>query len=319
VTLVVRPTEGLGNRIRVVSSFQVLAARSGRDLKVRWGPGSGWSGESFGELFANGIDEVDPDAYESLRRGSLSLSDLVSISGVGGSDGRGRWTPTISFASVFDVAAHPVVSYSGYQRCDWLLPAPMRPVVLPNFEPDFAAAVRGWRPVPGIQAVVDDLARDFDEHTVGVHVRRGDAWMSWDIGLPQMRSNDRAFQARLDALLAREPHTRFFLASDSEAIDREFRARYRDAIVVNPEKRFVSSLPGRPKDNQRDAVIDLFTLARTTRVIGTHWSSFSILAGVIGDIPVAPALSSRWHGLLLKAPGVVESRVKVGRRRHGIR
>ena len=88
----------------------------------------------------------------------------------------------------------------------------------------------------------------------------------------------------MDAELAAEPRTNFFLATDCAAAEERFRQHYGEAVMVNGEKRFVPSVPGRPKDNQRDAVIDMFTLARTRKILGNNASSFSRMAADIGGI-----------------------------------
>ena len=44
------------------------------------------------------------------------------------------------------------------------------------------------------------------------------------------------------------------------------------------------SLPDAPKDGQRDAVVELFLLARTRRIVGNCGSSFGRMAAAIGGV-----------------------------------
>jgi hypothetical protein len=88
----------------------------------------------------------------------------------------------------------------------------------------------------------------------------------------------------MDSELVAEPRTNFFVATDCAATEERFRERYRETVIVNREKRFVPSVRGRPKENQRDAVIDMFALARTRRILGNNASSFSRMAADIGGI-----------------------------------
>ena len=81
-----------------------------------------------------------------------------------------------------------------------------------------------------------------------------------------------------------DPDVAFFLATDCAETEERFRGSYGAALVTNPAKRFVPSVLGQPKDNQYDAVIDLFTLARTQRILGTYFSTFSMVAAVLGGI-----------------------------------
>src|SRR5215203_7567240 len=98
------------------------------------------------------------------------------------------------------------------------------------------------------------------------------------------RSVDAAFFAYMDAELVAEPRTNFFLATGCAATEERFRERYGEAVMVNRDKRFVPSVPEQPKDNQRDAVIDMFALARTQKILGNNYSTFSPMAAKIGGI-----------------------------------
>ena len=193
---------------------------------------------------------------------------------------------------VFDLAAFPVVTYSGYKRCDGLIDPATRARLFPNFESEYQASLKEWRPVPSIRAEVEGLAAGFGPHTVGVHIRRGDAWKGGGrLASESMRSSDAAFIAYMEAELVAEPRTNFFLATDCAATEERFRERYGEAaVMVNDNKRFVPSLPDRPKDNQRDAVIDMFTLARTRKILGNNKSSFSRMAADIGGISLQRVL-----------------------------
>jgi hypothetical protein len=187
---------------------------------------------------------------------------------------------------VFDLETFPVVTYSGQKKCDNLVDPATRTRLFPHFESAYRAGIKEWNPVPPIWAKVESLAAAFDPHTVGVHIRRGDAWNHPDASLASKyrRSSDAAFFARMDAELEAEPRTNFFVATDCAATEERFREQYRETVMVNHDKRFVPSVPGRPKDNQRDAVIDMFALARTRKILGNTYSTFSRMAADIGGI-----------------------------------
>jgi hypothetical protein len=61
--LIVRPRAGLANRMRVITSFQTLARRSGRVFELCWAPSSGWSHEDLNTLFDNGFPSVSLDEF----------------------------------------------------------------------------------------------------------------------------------------------------------------------------------------------------------------------------------------------------------------
>jgi hypothetical protein len=284
--LIVRPRGGLGNRMQVITSFQILAKYSGRSFELCWGPSQSWSDEDLGDLFENDFPRVPLDEFESYSDDGLDLHNAGRIV-THAKRNTWEWREGSGMHQVFDLAAFPVVTYSGYHRSIWhLRDRAARARLFPNFEADYQATLKEWSPVPSIRAEVERLSASFGPHTVGVHIRRGDAW-DYPSTSPASRvrlSTDAAFMARMDAELEAEPHTNFFLATDSAATEKRFRERYGEAVMVNHDKRFVPSVPQQPKDNQRDAVIDMFALARTQKILANNYSTFSPMAAKIGGI-----------------------------------
>jgi hypothetical protein len=290
--LIVRPKQGLANRLRVISSFQILARYSGRIFELCWAPSNGWSNEDLSELFENDFSRVPLDEFERHCRNGLALHEARRIVG---RDDRGKqtweWREGSGMHQVFDLETFPIVTYSGQARSDTLVDRDSWARLLPHFESAYRASIKEWRPVPSIRAKVEKLAAAFGPHTVGVHIRRGDHLAgSRRSGL--RRSSDAAFFARMDAELAAEPSSNFFLATDCAATEERFREQYREAVIVNRDKRFVPSVIRQSKDNQRDAVIDMFVLARTRKILGSNYSSFSSMAADIGGIEVQNVLEA---------------------------
>jgi hypothetical protein len=280
--LIVQPRAGLANRMRVITSFQTLARWSERAFEVCWAPSNGWSNEDLNMLFENGFPRVPLDEFKKYCRNGLDLHKAVRIVGLD-NERTWEWREGSGMHQVFDLEAFPVVTYAGYLRCDHLVDPATRARLFPHFESAFRASIKEWRPVSSIRAKVESLATAFGPDAVGVHIRRGDH-LSGAARSGLRRSSDAAFFATMDAELAAEPSTKFYLATDCAATEERFRERYREAVIVNRDKRFVPSVRGESKDNQRDAVIDMFALARTRRILGSDYSSFSRMAADIGGI-----------------------------------
>ena len=292
--VVVRPVGGLCNRLRVISSFQVLARYTGRELRLCWAPSNGFSDEDLGELFENEFARIDEAEFDRLcEEDALCLHEVISISGVLGRR-TWRWDPGIGMDQVLDAAARPVVAYRGLQRLDGLVGHAAAAELPRSFADDYLTELRSWRPVEPIQRAVDEVAAGFDSGTVGIHVRRGDALTHPNISNQFRLSSDRAFFARMDELLRDDPGTTFFLATDSADTDARFRERYGGALRTNRAKRFVPSVIFGPKENQRDAVVDLFALARTRHLLGTRYSSFSRAAADLGGISREVLIAGAW-------------------------
>jgi hypothetical protein len=279
-TIVVRPIYGLCNRLRAVSSFAALARRSNRELHVCWTPGPGWSDEDLEDLFEHRFPRFSKDDFEQACADALCLHGELPVGDVAGL--AWKHVDGCDLAAVFDTASHPVVTYWGYRGCQDLLAPEDRSRVLPGFDREFEAELRAWRPVRTIRERVAQLGEAFSEETVGVHIRRGDAIRDPSIGRRYRRSPDAAFMARMDRIVQSRPNSSFFLATDCLETQQRFQDRYGSLILTNPDKRFVPSIPGAPKANQHDAVVDLFALARTRMILGNHYSTFSETAAALG-------------------------------------
>lgn len=243
----------------------------------------GWSEEDLADLFENDFPRIDPTEFDELRVESLRLDEAVRL-GQSPEEPRCEWVFGVQVVDLFDREQYPIVTYKGCQAFDRLVTRTMRDALFPDYRAQYEGAARQLVPVPGIARRIEKVVENFADDTIGVHIRRGDAVLSRAHGWKFRRSSDAAFLGAIDRELQSNPDVRFFLATDSEETQEVFCRRYGRAIVTNTEKEFVSSLPGQPKANQRDAVIDMMVLARTKRILGTYYSSFSKFAALIGGI-----------------------------------
>lgn len=128
-------------------------------------------------------------------------------------------------------------------------------------------------PVAPLQAFIDRYAADFDDHVYGVQVRRVDN--GWTINA----SPTEAFHAEMDRIVSLDPAARFFVATDSPQEEALLRRRYVDRIITHPK-----ILDRNQPQGAKDAVVDLFTLARTLRLLGSCSSSFTDAAAELGGM-----------------------------------
>jgi hypothetical protein len=286
---------GLANRLRVLCSFAALARRCGRELYICWTAGEGWSDEDVEDLFENRFPRCSEALFERERERGVCLDAQVTVLGVGGRRRKWRYADGAGVAVAFS-PSHPVITYRGCLACDELLAPEDRRRLLPQFDRDFIAELRALRPVRSIRERVAELASEFTEDTVGLHIRRGDAVLDSHIGDHFRRSPNDAFIARIDEILESNPSSTFFLATDCPDTEHHFRRLYGETVLTNREKRFVPSIPGAPKDNQHDAAIDFFTLARTRTLLGTNHSTFSRAAAALGGARFEVVTDDSWWG-----------------------
>ena len=145
-----------------------------------------------------------------------------------------------------------VVSTSGYFRygCDlsWLAPAPQ------------------------LTPRIVELKKRFAPDTVGVHIRGTD--------MPGTVPVEKVI-ARMRVEIELNPEVKFFLASDGDKNEDALVALFEDRLIRSPQ-----STPRKTVEGQYDAVVDLFGLAATARIIGRRRSAFTTLAALIGNKPL---------------------------------
>jgi len=131
-----------------------------------------------------------------------------------------------------------------------------------------------FRPKKLLEGLINSKAKDFNEQTVGVHVRRNDNKKSI------LHSTDELFFKEIDCQIKKHSNFNFFLATDCPKTESCFLDRYGERVhVFNKEN-------SGGTHHIQSALIDLFLLSRTKEIIGSYWSSFSHTASEIGNIPL---------------------------------
>lgn len=134
-----------------------------------------------------------------------------------------------------------------------------------------AAVIARLQPTEELQSRIDQAISRFPRETIGVHIRRTDNNWSKEV------STDEAFERAMEAY----PQACFYIASDDEEVKWKIRERFKGRTQAQETDGLRNNA-----FSVGDAVVDLFALAHTQRVIGSYWSSFSDMAAEIGGIPL---------------------------------
>lgn len=130
-----------------------------------------------------------------------------------------------------------------------------------------------FTPVSSLNSKVYDLAKNFI-NTVGVHIRRSDHEAAMEFSTLQK------FTAAMDAELKLDSTTTFFLATDCRTTEENLRQLYPGKIFAFPKASYNRNTPRGIKD----AVVDLYALSKTNKILGSYYSSFSQVAAEISGI-----------------------------------
>ena len=136
------------------------------------------------------------------------------------------------------------------------------------------------KPLPHITARIVELKNKFPPNTVGVHFR-GTDWCH----TPPVEK----MIVRMRAEVELDPDVKFFFASDGDKRGKVIEDIFGDRLITNKTHYGRRTLQG-----QEGAVVDLFGLASTSRIIAPSYSSFTSLASILGNKPllrIKPGLS----------------------------
>ena len=261
--LTVVPQGGLCNRLRVMLSALSLSRRND-DLYVRveWAKNAECLAE-FGELFEPFSDShfsITPRRWWHIpsMRSNLHLPTLWR---------RLSYDKQLTYFRPHE--DRPIEEYLSQHRRVYVSTG----YALCGYSPQ---TVQELRPRRELQERIDGIVGTFSEKMIGVHVRRTDNIQS------QNTSTDEAFFAAMDRELEAEPYAMFFLATDDGALKSRMMARYPGHVLIQhtPHVRR-DTLEG-----MEEAVVDLWCLSKTEKILGSYYSSFSETAAELGGIPL---------------------------------
>ena len=126
------------------------------------------------------------------------------------------------------------------------------------------------KPVPQIARRVAELKQQFAPNTVGIHIRGTDS--------PYYPPVEKMI-TRMLTEVELDPNVKFFIASDGDEAEKQIFEVFGEKLIK------INQSPRTTFNGQQDAVVDLFGLASTSRIIGAKYSSFPLLASLVGNTP----------------------------------
>lgn len=136
-------------------------------------------------------------------------------------------------------------------------------------------ALDRFRPVDEINRVIEEVTSSFSPPTIGIHIRRTDHAIS------VTESPTSQFVSEMKKEIERNPEAMFFLATDSPEEERRLKSFF-------PGRNVTYKKSSRDRNDPRaikDALVDLYCLSRTSKILASLGSSFSRVAAELGRIP----------------------------------
>lgn len=257
------PQGGLCNRLRAVLSAVSLVEeqRLDADIRVGWCANDECASrfDQLFEPFDSPRVAIGERAWydRPITRRNLHWPALVRMCRYAAQHSNTPPSPEL-LHHYFEAGRRSVYVSTGFAFCDYS-----------------PAYVRRLRPLPHLQQQIDTLCRGFDEHTIGIHIRRTDHVTAIS------ESPVDLFEQAIDEAIAHDPDASFYLATDDNSLKQSLRRRHPRRIMAQDCHGTRSDLRG-----MEEAVVDLWTLARTSRIVGSFWSSYTDTAAEIGGIPL---------------------------------
>lgn len=286
----IKPMLGLSNRLRTISSAMAISERFHKKLYICWTPGPGFSDEKFTFLFEGDFNLISEEDYHNLaEQNTEAILNKLFYKDEGHNI---RILDGFSYDFFLEgiKASQPLVYEGSESLIDIFERFPGHNCK--GLRHEYFEQLRKITPSKEIKADIDKFVeKNFHtEIIVGVHIRRGDT-KKCPYGHMYKSLSDEPFITKLEKELSLNPGVKFLLSTDCEQTFKKFKAIFDDRIISYP-KSFVKSEFGAEKLNQKDALIELMLLSKTTKIIGSHWSSFSQMASDIGNIPIHYCLAN---------------------------
>lgn len=264
ITLV--PAGGLANRMRAINAGINLAGDVGATLRIIWFADWGLRcpfAQLFQPLTLPNVEFVEASVRDFLLYDRPRKKNLFA--------------PYLYQQAVFDDCIYEKQAMdkfkNGFDFATW---ARGRNVYISSWEAFYGEKGDKYHlfvPQAEIQRQIDDVAKLFGEHCIGIHIRRTD-------NVEAIRqSPTELFVQRMQSEIARNSNTKFYLATDSQADKELIINTFPDRVIVNPRQADRESVAG-----MQDAVRELFLLSKTRYIIGSFHSSYSATAAEIGGI-----------------------------------
>ena len=253
--VIIQPSGGLCNRMRVINSSLELAKRKGTKLLVLWYCADELNAP-FESLFQP-VEEFQVINFKSLKDLRKLWYQLTAKTRISNADIENNKTAGVLHQEFFDSIKLPAYIFT------W-----------EHFYPA-DEYFQLFKPAPELQKRIDEVTKNFTKDMVSVHIRRTDQVTSI------AHSKTENFIALMEKEIAENPDVKFFLATDDKEEEALLRKTFPGRIVSNENR----TLRRDSLEGMYDALLDLYCLSACKKIIGSYCSSFTDTAAAISGIP----------------------------------
>lgn len=262
------PVGGLANRMKAIDAAINIVKELECALHIIWFKDNGLNCP-FNKLFQP-INSQNIELKEAKMLDSIVLDRPRKYN---------LWIPKLFHHILFDECIYEnkatTLFYNHFDFCTWAKGKKNYLASCVYFQPNQDRhPFRVFHPIKSLQNRIDTICQTFGNHTIGIHIRRTDNIASIK------ESPTELFIDRIQEEIAKEPDVQFYLASDSKEDKRILKEKFGQRIITSIEETNRNSLQG-----MQDALVELYVLSKTKRILGSVKSSYSETAAQISGIP----------------------------------
>lgn len=266
--LIVRPVNGLCNRIRAMISCKILADKLRLPLFISWLPSDGFDDSKFEDLFElpEWVTLISGGSwYRLLKNKSVKILEDIDDGNINNEIKKvfhGWYANRIIITLSVDLR-----TVKDFSRD------------FPNYEQDYIKWFNTLKPSTHLNNRILNITSSLPDNCVGIHIRRGDAM---NVGYKDLylKTNDQYFDIKIKEII--ESGRSIYLSTDSKYIWDYYSHTYPKCVYGLSEGvwRADNGSAYAKKPNQEEAVIDLWVLRSLKTFYGTSHSSFSFHANI---------------------------------------
>lgn len=267
--LMMIPSGGLANRMRAIASAYAMTQNTGNRLQIVW----------FQDWALNAPFEAVfmPSPLLCLREATVTDKLLFDRARK-----KNLWLPALPQRLLFEHKLHedeiwPLMT-ERFDFASWSVDKRCYMSNYMDFYP-YDSTILHELFVP-VKDISDAVSRNLDSlsspHTIGIHIRRTDHLISID------KSPTELFVDKIKQEIERNIDTMVFLATDSNDVKDELKTVFGNRVVTPSEEARRDDIEG-----IKAGLVDMYTLAATSRIYGSAGSSFSKMASRIGGIELS--------------------------------
>ena len=270
-TIIVIPKSGLSNRLRVMATSIKLARETNKELYIYWDSNQ-YLNAAYKDLFKipTGIFIGEPPVKYKLWLMIKSISPKLNPIAK-------FYLKFFNFDFKFFDNMAPLIWHNKLDlekevcRSKKVFMATCQELNYCDLE-DYKLFV----PTAELQNEIDAEIQRFSKNTIGIHIR------STDNEEAKKKSPFPIFSDKIEEEIKLNNKATFFISTDNEEYQKNLLEKFGDTRIFFHKKEFRRDVA----KGVKDAVIDIFCLSKTAKIYGSYFSSFSYVAGRIGDVEV---------------------------------